>query len=86
VDAIKARTAVNLPVFGFIDCTLEGTRRVKYGHAAIYSGHKKKLGLKYRIVAVPDGLICCLAGPVQGRRGDSKILEESELEDFVQDI
>ena len=83
VDAILARTGVDLPVFGFIDVTLRGCRRVKYGQAAIYSGHKKKHGMKYQIVAVPDGLICCLAGPVQGRRGDSRILEESELEEYV---
>jgi hypothetical protein len=30
----KTRIAVeNLSLFGFIDCTLKGTRRVKYGHA-----------------------------------------------------
>jgi hypothetical protein len=43
VDAIKTRTAVNLSVYGLIDCTLRGTRRVKYGHAAIYPGHKKNM-------------------------------------------
>jgi hypothetical protein len=74
---------VDLPVFGFIDVTLRGCWRVKYGHAAIYSGHKKKHGMKYHIVAVPGGLICCLAGPVQGRIGDNMILEESELEEYV---
>jgi hypothetical protein len=30
--------------------------------------------------------MCCLAGVVQGRRGQSRILEESELEDYVQGI
>jgi hypothetical protein len=34
VDAIKTRIAVeNFPLFGFIDCTLTRTRRVKYGHS-----------------------------------------------------
>jgi hypothetical protein len=87
VEAIKTRTAVNVLVFGFIDCTLKSTRRVKYGHTAVYSGHKKKHDLKYQIVAVrPGELTCCLAGPVQGPRGDNMILEESELEDYVQGI
>ena len=34
VNAIKTKTAVeNLPLFGFIDFTLKGSRRVKYGRA-----------------------------------------------------
>jgi hypothetical protein len=53
VDANKTRTAVNLPVFGFIDCTLKGARRVKYGQAAIiYSGHQKSMDLS--IILLPS--------------------------------
>jgi hypothetical protein len=44
----------------------------------------KKNGMKYHIVAVPDGLICCLAWHVQGRQGGRRILEQSEIKDFVQ--
>ena len=39
VDTIKTRIAVeNFPLFGFIDCTLRRTRRVKYGHAEPWTG------------------------------------------------
>ena len=83
VDSISEVSGVYIPIFGFLDTTLRGCRRVKYGQRAIYSGHKKKHGMKYQIVAVPDGLITCMTGPVQGRRGDSRILEESQLEDVI---
>ena len=72
-----------MPIFGFLDTILRGCRRAKYGQRAIYSGHKKKHGMKYKILTVPYGLITCLTGPVQGRRGDNRILEESELEDVI---
>ena len=42
VKAISNVFGVNLLIFGFIDCTIRGCRRVTYGQRAIYSGHMKK--------------------------------------------
>ncbi|CAH3020793.1 unnamed protein product, partial [Porites evermanni] len=45
----------------------------------VYNGHKRVHALKFQSVAVPNGLIANLFGPVEGRRHDAGMLDESGL-------
>ena len=67
-------------LWGFIDGTLRGIARPSLGQRLAYSGHKRKHGLKYQGIALPNGLIGYLWGPVLGRRHDSYMLMVSGLE------
>jgi hypothetical protein len=66
-------------VWGFIDGTLRKTCRPTYFQKRTYSGHKRCHGLKFQSVTVPDGLMACLYGPINGNRHDSYMLAQSEL-------
>ena len=66
-------------VWGFIDGTLRGIARPRIGQHLTYSGHKRKHGLKYQGIALPNGLIGYLWGPTLGRRHDSYMLFTSGL-------
>ncbi|KAG2771739.1 hypothetical protein PC116_g23790 [Phytophthora cactorum] len=47
---------------------------------AVYNGHKRVHALKFQtVVATPDGLVSHLFGPVDGRRHDLFMLNESGL-------
>ena len=48
-------------VWGFIDGT---TCRPLYHQRLLYSGHKRRHGIKFQLVVTPDGLIALLYGPV----------------------
>jgi hypothetical protein len=71
----------SLRVFGFIDGTLRGICRPSRGQRAQYSGHKRRHGLKFQIVSLPNGLIAHLHGPQDGRRHDITLLRESNVLD-----
>lgn len=49
----------------------------------MYSGHRRKLGLKFQSVVIPDGMIFHLYGSVEGRRHDVILLKNSGLEERV---
>jgi hypothetical protein len=66
-------------VWGFIDGTLRKTCRPTYFQKRIYSGHKRCHGLKFQSVTVPDGLMACLFGPINGNRHDYYMLAQSQL-------
>jgi hypothetical protein len=67
-------------VWGFIDGTiLRKTCRPTYFQKRIYSGHKRCHGLKFQSVTIPDGLMACLFGPINGNRHDSYMLAQSQL-------
>jgi hypothetical protein len=65
--------------FGFLDATLRPTCRPHTGQRAIFSGHKRVHGLKFEMLALPNGMIGWLYGPFDGRRHDSFILSNSGL-------
>ena len=48
---------------------------------AVYNGHKRKHGLKFQSVVVPDGMVAQMFGPVEGRRHDITLLKLSKLEE-----
>ena len=66
--------------FGFIDGTIRGIARPKRGQRLCYSGHKRKHGLKYQSIALPNGLIGYCWGPILGRRHDCTMLYQSGLQ------
>ena len=45
----------------------------------VYNSHKRVHGLKFQSVALPNGLIGKLYGPVEGRRHDARMLKDSGL-------
>jgi hypothetical protein len=76
-------------VVAFIDCKLVGTckptparRKFPAGsynalQQSIYSGHKRKHGLKFESVTGMNGILWGLSGPWEGRHHDSWILRQS---------
>ena len=65
--------------WGFIDGTLRKTCRPTHFQKRTHSGHKRCHGLKFQSVTVPDGLMACLYGPINGNRHDSYMLAQSQL-------
>jgi hypothetical protein len=81
----KTNRLVNF-VWGFIDGTLCKTCRPKYFQKECYSGHKRYHGLKFQSVVTPDGLLCQMVGPVNGKWHDSYMLRESRLVGKLQNL
>ena len=65
--------------FGFIDGTVRGICRPDTNQRVVYNDHKRVHGLKFQSVALPNGLIGNLYGPVEGRRHDAGMLKDSGL-------
>ena len=61
--------------FDFVD----GTARPGKNQRILYSGHKKVNAIKFQSVAVPNGLVANLFGPVEGKRHAISMLAESNL-------
>ena len=70
-------------LWGFIDGTLRGVARPTLGQRLAYSGHKRIHRLKYQGIALPNGLIGCLWGPILGSRHDAYMLAESGLQNTL---
>ena len=69
-----------LSCVGFIDGTLNPTARPGQGlQEVVYNGKDRVHGLKWLAVALPDGLILYLFGPIEGRHHDSYLLALSGL-------
>ncbi|XP_062312501.1 uncharacterized protein LOC134017158 [Osmerus eperlanus] len=65
--------------FGFIDGTVRPIARPGMNQRVMYNGHKRVHSLKFQAVAIPNGLIAHLHGPVEGRKHDSGLLADSGL-------
>ena len=65
--------------FGFIDGTVRPICRPGRNQRVVYNGHKKVHALKFQSVALPNGLIGNLFGPIEGRHHDCYLLRESHL-------
>lgn len=79
--AYRARGAPDgVALWGVIDGTLKQSTRPGGGYTiqrVVYSGHKRKHGLKYLAVTTPDGLFAFFSGPWEGTRNDIRIFRES---------
>ncbi|RPA74036.1 hypothetical protein BJ508DRAFT_215714 [Ascobolus immersus RN42] len=68
-------------VFGFIDGTIRKVARPTRYQKSVYNGWKRMHALKYHAVVTPDGIIAHLFGPIEGRRHDRHLWNESKLMD-----
>lgn len=83
--AISAKEPLGIEgVWGFIDGTIRPICRPSKGQQAMYNGHKRVHALKFQTVVTPDGLISHLFGPVDGRRHDLFMLNESGFKDVLE--
>ncbi|XP_028411159.1 uncharacterized protein LOC114533765 [Dendronephthya gigantea] len=64
---------------GFIDGTVRAICRPGKLQRAVYNGHKRVHAIKFQSVALPNGMIGHLYGPMEGRRHDSFMLAQSGL-------
>ena len=58
---------------------MRGICRPDTNQRVVYNGHKRVHGLKFQSVALLSGLIGNLYKPVEGRRHDAQMLEDSGL-------
>ncbi|KAF7302063.1 DDE Tnp4 domain-containing protein [Mycena indigotica] len=77
--AIHAVGAPLSSVWGFIDCTIRPICHPSQYQRAVYNGHKKVHALKFQAVKLPNGHIGYLYGPIEGRRNDNTLLQQSDL-------
>ena len=63
-DVIHAKGAPLENCFGFIDGTVRSIARPDQQQRIVYNGHKRVHSLKFRSVALPNGLIGNMYGPV----------------------
>ena len=82
--AIHNKGAPLMNCFGFVDGTVRPCSRPGQNQRLLFNGHKRIHALKFQSVVIPNGLICNLYGPVEGRRHDSGMLAESRLLDQLQ--
>ena len=78
-NAIHDKGAPLQNCFGFVDGTVRPCCRPSIHQRLLFNGHKRVHSIKYQSVVTPNGLICNLYGPVEGRRHDSGMLAESNL-------
>ena len=78
-DAIYRSGAALENCWGFIDGTVRPVCRPGGNQRAIYNGHKRVHSVKFQLVALPNGLVGHLYGPVEGKRHDSGMLASSGL-------
>ena len=64
VDTITAKGAPLDNCFGFIDGTIRALARPEQHQRILYNGHKRVHALKFQSIALPNGLIGNLYGPV----------------------
>ena len=64
VDAVTAKGAPLDNCFGFIDETIRAIARPEQHQRILYNGHKRVHALKFQSIALPNGLIGNLYGPV----------------------
>ncbi|CAH3159199.1 unnamed protein product [Porites lobata] len=78
-DAVSARGAPLQNCFGFVDGTVRPIARPGEHQRLVYNGHKRVHSLKFQLLALPNGLIANMYGPIEGKRHDACMLVESKL-------
>ena len=69
-DAVSARGAPLQNCFGFVDGTVRPIARPGEHQRLVYNGHKRVHSLKFQSLALPNGLIANMHGPI----GEENIL------------
>lgn len=78
---------------GMLDATLRDIRRPSdteedgdLPQKVCYSGHKRKHGLKYQGIVLPNGIVPHMSGPWAGHRNDQGIVNSSGLHAHLADV
>ena len=66
--AIHNKGAPLMNCFGFVDGTVGPFSRPGQNQRILFNEHKWIHALKFQLIVIPNGLICNLYGPVEGRR------------------
>ena len=82
--AITRKGAPLTNCFGFVDGTVRQISRPGKDQRLVYNGHKRAHALKFQAVALPNGIVANLFGPVEGRRHDAGMLKDSGVLDALQ--
>ena len=72
-DGIRQSGAPLDHCFGFIDGTVRRVCGPGVNQRVLHNGHKRVHSIKFQAVALPNGLVGHLYGPVEGRRHDSSM-------------
>ncbi len=78
--AILQKGAPVSNVFGFVDGTLRHICRPSTDQCEMYSGHKRKHGLKFQHIMLPNGLVAHSFGLYPGSRHDAAMYGVSGVE------
>ena len=78
-DAVYAKCSQASGCVGFIDGTFRSCCRPGLAQRQVYSGYKKKHGVKFQSVVGANGMILDLFGALPGKRGDSYMFRQSGL-------
>lgn len=73
-------------VWGFIDGTFLGVCRPTQEQRKLWSGYKKKHGIKYQGIVTPDGLITSMARPYLGEMNDNRMVAVTALHNHLRDV
>ena len=65
-DAVYAKGAALENCFGFVDGTVRPIARPDENQRVVYNGHKRIHALKFQSLALPNGIIANMYGPVGG--------------------
>lgn len=84
VQAISRQGSPLRNCFGFVDGTIRAISRPGENQRVVYNGLKCVHSLKFQSVAIPNGLVANLYGPVEGRRHDAGMLKDSGLLNTLQ--
>ena len=63
-DAVSLKGAALNNCFGFIDGTVRPISRPREYQRTVYNRHKRVHGIKFQSIALPNGLIANMYGPV----------------------
>ncbi len=75
--SINEKGAPLINCVGFIDGTVRPICRPSQNQQVMFNGHKRTHAVKFQSIVTPNGLIANLAGPFEGKRHDSYLLDES---------
>ena len=78
-QAIRKKGSPLTNSFGFIYGTVRQISKPGENQRILYNGHNRVHSLKFQSVALPNGLIVNLYGPVEGRHHDAGMLKDSGL-------
>ena len=85
-DAVYQKSGAIDNCFGFVDGTVRPVSRPGKNQRVLYNGHKKVHAIKFQSLAVPNGLVANLYGPVEGKKHDSSMLAESGLYNKLEEL